>query len=345
MNSVDRGRWAVGREEENPVLLKAGRALEWVNLAARGLYTSGVLRTHRAAAPVVSVGNIALGGTGKTPLVAAIARFLHEHGARPAVLTRGYRRRDARPRLVVNEPGVAWQEVGDEPTLLARLLPDVPIVVDADRVRGAATALRETAATHLVLDDGFQHWRVARNLDIVTVDAEDPLCTRRLRREGPGALARAEVAVAINASREALAAARPLLCAHAPGLRLVDCRLRASAVILGGEQMPIAWVQGRRVLAFAGIAAPWRFFDTLESLGADVVEASSFPDHHVCSADEIVALARRAGELDAIPIATAKDAVKLAAADLERVAWLAVELEPPTGVLADLLQSLLGERK
>ena len=208
MKDVSRGPWPAARKDENPALLTASRALEWVNTAARAGYASGVCRVHRAPVPVISVGNIAIGGTGKTPLVAAIARFLLEHGARPAILTRGYRRRDPLPRLVRGAAAPAWEEIGDEPALLARMLPDVPIVVDADRVRGAATAVRDAGATHLVLDDGFQHWRLARDLDIVAVDAADPLCARRLRRERPAALARADLAVAVDARPEALLSAR-----------------------------------------------------------------------------------------------------------------------------------------
>ena len=342
MNDVARGPWPVARRGPDPLLVTATRVVEWVNLAARGLYASGVLRTHRAAVPVISVGNVAMGGTGKTPLVAAIARFLGEHGARPAILTRGYRRRDPRPRLVLpGGPAPSWEEVGDEPALLARLLPDVPIAVDADRVRGAATAVREAGATVLVLDDGFQHWRLARDLDIVVVDAADPLCERHPRRERPGALARADLAVAVNADHETVAAALPLICAHAPGLRVVPLELRASAVFLGEARHPVGWLHGRRVVPFAGIAAPERFFATLETLGADVAEAYSFPDHHAFARADLDTVLARAAALDALPIATAKDAVKLAAADLARIAWLAVELEPPPPALADLLRHLL----
>ena len=343
MKAGDRGPGTGDREGSNPFLLQASRGLEWVNTVARGLYASGALRTHRAAVPVISVGNLAMGGTGKTPLVAAIARFLREQGARPAILTRGYRRRDPRPHLVLpGGPAPPWEEIGDEPALLARMLPDVAIAVDADRVRGAATAVGKAGATHLVLDDGFQHWRLGRDLDIVVVDAGDPLSERRLRREPPGALARADVAVAIDAEHDALAAAVPTICAHAPGLRLVGLRLRSSAVVLGEERRPVEWLRGRRVVPFAGIAAPERFFASLEALGADIAEAYSFPDHHECSRRELEVLLQRAGELDAIPIATAKDAVKLGAADLARIAWLAVELEPPRGALAEALLQLVG---
>ena len=320
---------------------EASGVLELVNTGAHLVYRWGLARVERAAVPVVSVGNIACGGTGKTPLVAAIAGRLAELGARPAILTRGYRRRDPRPRLVRGTPAPPWQEIGDEPALLARLLPGVAIVVDADRVRGAAAAVGEAGATHLVLDDGFQHWRLARDLDVVTHAADDPLCERRPRRERPRALARADLALAVGADRDALAEARPLVCAHAPGLPLVGCALRATAVTLAGERHGPDWLRGRRVLPFAAIAAPWRFFDTIAGLGGTFDESFSFPDHHACTAAELAAVLRRAGELGALPVTTAKDAVKLADDQLERVAWLAVELEPLPGALLALLEPLL----
>jgi len=343
MKAGSRGPGTGGRERPSRFLLQASRVLEYVNAAARGAYASGVARTQRAAAPVISVGNLAMGGTGKTPLVAAISRFLAAHGARPAILTRGYRRRDRSPRLVLpGDPAPSWEEVGDEPALLARLLPDVAIAVDADRARGAATALREAGASVLVLDDGFQHWRLARDLDIVAVDAADPLCERRPRRERPDALARADLAVAVDAGHDAIAEALPLLAAHAPGLRLVGLALRPSAVVLGDERRPCEWLRGRRVLPFAAIAAPERFFATLEALGAEFGEAYSFPDHHACTRGELDTVLARAAALEALPIATAKDAVKLAAADRARVAWLAVELEPPAGAFAEVLLATIG---
>jgi len=323
-------------------VLRLGRILELVNALGRGLYAAGLRRSRRASLPVVSVGNIALGGTGKTPLVAALAAALQRAGARPAILTRGYRRRDKRPQLVLDGAALDWEGIGDEPALLARLLPGVPIVVDADRVRGAATAARETSATHLLLDDGFQHWRLARDLDIVLLDADDPLCERRPRREGPGALARADVAVAVDADADALAEARATVCAHAPGLRIVDCELRATAVHHGGQERPVEWLRGRRVVAFAGIAAPWRFVDTLAGIAAEVVEERFFPDHHAVNAGELEAIVRRADELDAVAVTTGKDAVKLGAGDLARVAWLGVELAPRRGELAEVLTPVLA---
>jgi len=341
MKDGDRGPGSGDRGEHNPALVWVSRTLEVVNRAGRALYAHGVLRVHRAGVPVISVGNIAMGGTGKTPLVAALAGALLRHGARPAIVTRGYQRRDARPRLVVNEPGARWEEIGDEPAVLARALPAVPIVVDANRARGAATAVGETGATHLILDDGFQHWRLARDLDVVTLDPLDALCERRLRREHPRALANADAAVVIDASPEALAGARTLLAAIAPTLKLFPCRLQATGVVLGADRYDAAWLHGRRVLAFAGIANPQRFAATLSALGAEVAECQAFSDHHAYATAEVAGILGRADALGATPVTTAKDAVKLAAAELQHIAWLAVELEPVEGDFLDLLRPVL----
>jgi tetraacyldisaccharide 4'-kinase len=341
MRDGDRGPGTRDRETPSPVVVGASRVLEVVNGAVRRLFESGVLTIHRAAVPVISVGNIAMGGTGKTPLVAALATALLHRGARPAILTRGYRRRSRQPRLVVGEPQARWEEIGDEPAVLARALPEVPIVIDADRVRGAATAVARTGATHLVLDDGFQHWRLARDLDVVALDPLDPLCERRPRREHPRALAAADAAVLIDASPESLAAAVARIAAVAPALRVVACRLRPTGVARGARRDPVDWLRGRRLLPFAGIANPRRFLATLAGLGGEIVEPRAFPDHHVYLPAEIADLLARASSLGATPITTAKDAVKVHDAALERIAWLSVELEAEEGDLAALLRPLL----
>ncbi len=341
MKGVAPGPWPVARAEISSALVWASRGLEVVNGVARALYARGVLTVHRAGVPMISVGNIAMGGTGKTPLVAALAAALLRSGARPAVLTRGYGRRASRPRVVLHQPSAAWEEIGDEPALLARALPDVPIVVDADRVRGAATAIAQTRATHLILDDGYQHWRLARDLDVVTLDSEDPPCDRRMRREHPRALANAHVAVVIDACPSALAAARALLTTYAPAMPLFPCRLRATGVAVGDDRKDVAWLRGRKVLAFAGIAAPQRFAATLAALGAEVVELMAFPDHHVYRQGEMASLLGRADALGLTPITTAKDAVKLEPPDAGKVAWLAVELVPDGGDFLDLLSPVL----
>src|SRR5688572_13632272 len=175
-----------------------------VTRARAGLYRAGFLKTESAGAPVVSVGNLTAGGTGKTPLVEWVARALAGEGLRPCVLTRGYGRADESRRVVASDgarvlAGVA--ECGDEPRLLAeKLLGAASVVCDRDRVSAARWAREELGAQVFVLDDGFQHLRIARDLDVVTLDATDPwggghLLPRGRLREPASALARADCVV------------------------------------------------------------------------------------------------------------------------------------------------------
>lgn len=320
------------------LLAVAARPLELVNAVAYALYRRGVLQVERAGVPVISVGNIAAGGTGKTPVVAALARELLAAGCRPAVLTRGYRRREHEPILIWRDADVGWERAGDEPTSLARALPEVPIVVDPVRSRGARRAVAETNATHLILDDGFQHWRLARDLDLVVVDAADPLCEHAPRREHPHALARASAVLLSGCQGEAQRAAAAAKLDMLPsGTPVIPLAAVPRALHDGGQTLPPGTLTGRRVLAVAGIANPHRFARTLESLGAAVVSTSYFADHHAYSPAERQALIERARTGELLLVTTAKDAVKLPG-----VAWLEIEAVAPPGALADLLQPLLA---
>ncbi len=322
------------------LLLAPTRVLEAVNALAEGAYRHGVRRRHRAPAPVVSVGNIAMGGTGKTPLVAALARTLLEAGARPAVLTRGYGRKGAAATIAWHGSCEDWASIGDEPALLAGSLPDVPVVVDADRVAGAAAAVERTGATHLLLDDGFQHWRLRRDLDIVVVPADDPLSRRSLRREHPRALGRADAVVVSGADGLAdgtVAALRR----YAPTARLAAAATVARALHRAETVAPVEQLRGMRLLAFAGIARPDRFFATLRELGAAAVEPVPFPDHHAYDRRELEALAARADASGLELVTTAKDAVKIPS-DLRPLAWwLEIESVASEGSFAALLEPVL----
>ncbi len=324
---------------ESGWLLGLSRAYELVNAAAHALYSTGLRRRVRPPVPVVSVGNIAAGGTGKTPLVAAVTAALRELGARPAVLTRGYRRADPRPAIAGTGAELPWERIGDEPALLVRALPGTPIVVDADRARGARTAVQEAGATHLVLDDGFQHWRLARDLDVVVVDAADPLCRRHVRREHPRALRRAGAIVINDTPGGQAEEAAALLARFARGPVLV-ARLEPTAVRLAGEVRPPSWLAGRRVAAAAGIASPDRFAATLTALGADVVGTSAFPDHHAFRRAELEALLHGAHRHEAVLVVTTKDAVKLPADLLAEVAVLETRMTAAGGSFTALLDLL-----
>jgi tetraacyldisaccharide 4'-kinase len=205
----------------------------------------------------------------------------------------------------------------------------VPIVVDPDRVRGAATAVRETGATHLLLDDGFQHWRLARDLDIVVVEAADPLCARRPRREHPHALARADaVVLSRTADRSEALAAMAVLGPYAPNATFVATTLKGRKLHLGGEERPPDALKGRSVLAMAGIASPEGFIHTLGDLGAIVVEMRFYSDHHRYSRRELEGVLAEAGAAGTLVVTTAKDIVKVPPDLATRLAWLEVEAVP-----------------
>jgi len=317
--------------------------LEAVNAAARTAYRLGLRKSERASVPVISVGNIACGGTGKTPLVAALARTLLAAGARPAILTRGYRRRASQPVLLWQERQASWEQAGDEPALLARALPDVPIVVDPDRVRGAATAVRETGATHLLLDDGFQHWRLARDLDIVAVEASDPFCATSPRREHPNALARAHAVVLSRAAdRTEALAAMAVLGPYAPNATFIATKLAARGLHRGADRQPAETLNGVAVLAMAGIASPQGFIHTLGDLGANIVDMKFYSDHHRYSRREVETVLSEADRSGALVVTTAKDIVKLPSDLAARLAWLEVEAVPLFGSFEDLLRPVLG---
>jgi len=322
-------------------LLVASRALEAVNALALAVYASGLRRRERASVRVVSVGNIALGGVGKTPLVALLAGALKRAGARPAILTRGYGRSEKRPALITHDRALPWQLVGDEPALLALTLPAVPIIVDADRVRGARVAVAECAATHLVLDDGFQHWRLARDLDVVVASGSDPLCRETPRRESPRALRRADAIVVSGVDVASSESAFALLRSVAPRVPLFATSTVATGVRRGAERLPAAALAGQRVVAAAGIASPARFFATLRGLGAEVVSTVAFPDHHVHTRAGILELLASAESLGAALVLTGKDAVKVPFDLLARLLWLEIEARLVVGDIEELLGPVL----
>jgi tetraacyldisaccharide 4'-kinase len=278
------------------------------------------MRRERLDVPVISVGNLTFGGTGKTPTAVALARELVRMGRRPAVLTRGYKRLDDRQAVVVGpDPRQTAAEVGDEPLEMARRLPGVPVIVDADRVRGGAEAQRQGADV-VVLDDGFQHLRLERDLDLVLVDAGDPWGGGRMPplgrlREPLTALARADAVLITKVPaqwRPVVAEIESVLDRVAPRLQVFVSRMRPSRVHVPG----VGWrepevLSGQRVMAFAALGRPGGFAATLAEAGAEVAATRWFPDHHTLTEQELSELIDRATAASAVLVTTAKDAVKL----------------------------------
>ena len=308
-----------------PSLMRAGLLCASLPYSAamrlrRWLYRRGVLPDRSAGAPVICVGNITAGGTGKTPMVAWVVGLLKDAGKTPAILTRGYK---------------AVAGVSDEAELLKKLT-GADVVVNGDRVAGAETAVA-AGADVLVMDDGYQHRRLRRDLDIVLVDAANPFgfghcLPRGLLREPPGALRDAGAVVITRSdavAADALGRLVDRLRALAP-----DCSVHAAvhrttgAIDAGGLQHPAEALSGRKVLAFCGIATPESFFGAVEAAGADLAATLALPDH-VDYTDAVAADIRKAARDAAadLLVTTQKDHVKLAGKDLGPDVWqLAVEI-------------------
>lgn len=307
-------------------LTVAGWLYGWLATARRWAYRHGVFRAYRAPVPVLSVGNVTVGGTGKTPCVDAVCRILLEAGLKPAVLSRGYGGKIPGPWAAVSdglEVLLNPEQAGDEPVLLARRLPGVPVLVGRDRRVTAREAVARFGAEVLVLDDGLQHLRLARDLDIVAVDVTNPwgnghCLPRGLLREPLEALAAADLVLLTRAGRaepgrvEAVSRVVRRFSREAPVLPSTHASARI-VDLHGGETQPTQILAGLKVLAFAGIANPSAFFQDLEALGARVVEAVPFADHHAYTAADVKKLAEWAGLVNAqAAITTEKDGVRLA---------------------------------
>jgi tetraacyldisaccharide 4'-kinase len=262
------------------------------------LYRLGVRRAHSLALPAISVGNLTVGGTGKTPVAAWIALTLLRREAHPAIVMRGYG--------------------DDEPRVHERLNPQVPVVVSPDRVRGVERAAT-LGADVVVLDDAFQHRRAARNADLVLLSADRWLPTPRLLPAGPwreplSAVRRASMVLITRkaASRAAAAAAADTMRHRFPGIAVGVAALALQELrsATGESTMPLEALAGSRALAIVGIGDPSAFLRQLSATDA-TVRAAVFPDHHAYTHAEVVRLAAMmaAGE---IAVCTLKDAVKLA---------------------------------
>lgn len=284
-------------------------------------YQGRVLQRVSLPVPVISVGNISFGGTGKTPTVISLVRDLVRQGRRPAVLTRGYGRL-ADDELVLIGPGVRVSPkiAGDEPLELAERLPGVPIVINADRASGGRMALARGADV-MVLDDGFQHLRLERNLDLVLIDAGDPWGGGKLPplgrlREPLTSLRRASAVLVTKLPEhggQVLETVQRRVEEIAPGLPVLGACLRVRKVTGPDGSVEVGALEGRRVLAFAGIGRPGGFEQVLVDQGAEIVAGQWYADHHSYEAGELDELVERAETLDAVLVTTAKDAVKLPA--------------------------------
>ncbi|HEX8650615.1 MAG TPA: tetraacyldisaccharide 4'-kinase [Pyrinomonadaceae bacterium] len=291
------------------------------------LYQRGALPVHKLNAPVISVGNITTGGTGKTPLVEWIARMVALTGRRVCVLTRGYGRAHPGERVIVSDGErilADAREGGDEPVMLAEMLLGVAAVIsDADRVGAARWAEVALGSQVFILDDGFQHLRIARDLNVLTIDATAPwggghLLPRGHLREPLQGLARADIIVITRADQvhhpsslkqqvERLSNGRPVLLAHARTAKMRSLCDRVDETVSSGTVSP-----STSAAAFCAIGNPQSFFTHVRRDGYTLSYTRAFADHHVYRQEDVDAIEHEAATRGAQSlITTTKDAVKL----------------------------------
>jgi tetraacyldisaccharide 4'-kinase len=305
----------------NPLLLPFSAGFRFGVALRQAGYKHGWFKVRRLARPVVSVGNLTVGGTGKTPLVACLAKILLREGRKPSILTRGYGRR-SKAEMIVVEPGTGRradaQEVGDEPAILARMLPQVPLIICADRYRGGQAAEERFQVDAHILDDGFQYLSLARNVDLLALDATETISDWLLlpagrQREPLSALRRAQIVVL---TRTDLANSKPLeelvVKVH-PAARVFRSRteLLGCTDALSGEAVSVEEIRHQKVAAFCAVGNPRAFFADLRRWGFNVISEDAFPDHHFYTGEEVQKLAATARKNGgAALLTTQKDAVK-----------------------------------
>jgi tetraacyldisaccharide 4'-kinase len=285
------------------------------------LYDAGCLRAVRLPCAVVSIGNLTIGGTGKTPLTSYVAGLLRDSGYRAAVASRGYRRRGGRAPLLVSDGRALLADAaaaGDEPYLIARDNPAVPVAVGADRVAAARLLLAAGRPEVIVLDDAFQHRRLARDLDLLLVDGVDPWGNGKILPLGPlreplSAVSRADALVITRSEGRPPAALDRILERHNPRAAVIHCRLEPERFVRAeGDPVAAGALKGFAAFAFSGIARPDRFEDDLERLGLRIAGRRRFGDHHRyrrADLDGIVRAARAAGA--EVLVTTEKDLVRI----------------------------------
>jgi len=304
----------------------------------RWLYEMRIIRDHPLGVQVITVGNLTVGGTGKTPVVEKFARVLTDHGRKVAILSRGYRSKpppliqrlkarlslqeDTTPPRVVSDAKnliLNSEDAGDEPFMLASNLKDVVVLVDKDRVKAGRYAIEQFGCDTLLLDDGFQYWKLAgRRRDIVLIDAQLPfgneqLLPRGTLREPITHLSRADT-IFITKSNGESAALRARIRKHNNTAGIIECvhwPLYFEDVFNPENREKIGWLKGKKVATLSGIAQPESFEQSLVQQGAELVYTKRFADHHRFNQQEVLNVINRAKKRRAeVIITTQKDAVR-----------------------------------
>lgn len=324
------------------------------------LYRTGILRHHALGCQVISVGNLTVGGTGKTPVAEVLARSLQKSGRKVAILSRGYKKEKAPlktrilnkillsedkvlPRIVSDGQKLLLDSAmsGDEPYMLASNLPEVAVLVEKDRVKSGRYAIKKLGCDTLILDDGFQHLALKHRLDIVLVDRTNPfgnenVLPRGILREPPENIKRAGFIFITKSNGDGAEDLKNRLRALNPTAEISECRHcpRHLVNVYTREEKPLTTLGGMQIVALSGIASPRSFESELVNLGATVMHHETYTDHHRYNQQEIIDLINDSIErgADAI-ITTEKDAVRMPRIERRDIPiyYLRVEIEMLSG--------------
>ena len=342
------------------ILFGLSKVFQVIVKARRFLYNVRILRDSTLGVQVIAIGNLTVGGTGKTPVVEKFARELQEQGRTVAILSRGYRskppplrkrllnklllREDSTPPRIVSDGRnllLDSETAGDEPYMLASNLKDVIVLVDKDRVKSGRYAIEKFGCDTLLLDDGFQYWKLrGRRRDIVLIDCQQPfgneyLLPRGTLREPPSHLGRAST-IFITKSDGDTAKLRARISKHNPTAGIIECVHHPLYFedVFSGDRAGLDFVEGKKIAALSGIAQPESFEASLRKIGGELVYSKRFADHHRFSQQEILNVINRSKKRQAQAIITTqKDAVRFPKIDRRDlpIYFMRVEIKILTG--------------
>jgi tetraacyldisaccharide 4'-kinase len=325
------------------LLYPAGLLYEGAVRGRNALYQRGTFGVRRAGIPVVSIGNLTVGGSGKTPFTAYLASRLSAQGRLVAIASRGYGGRPHEEPLLVSEGRgclVTAREAGDEPVLFASSLPGVGVVVCKDRFKAAEFARQRLGVEVVLLDDGFQHRSLARSCDLLLVEAEERFGNGKMLPRGPlreplAEMARADALVVTGHPERLMeggARLKEIMARQGVSRPVFFCarRFQGFSAIATGELLPPAALSGLKAVAFSGIARPEAFEADLRSLGIDLLDALRFRDHQALGGAEMAAIRELAGRLKPdVLITTEKDKARMGEVTLPLPSYaLRIQLQP-----------------